>query len=255
MSDLLYSSNKLIVESMGFALCIFYFAFLFIYFHQYEKKQEIRQYSELMQMQLSSIQKEIKQVEQNKQKLTILRHDMRHHLNLILTQLQNNNKEKAINYIQEISNTYDDTVITSYIKNQMVNSVISIYHTRFEENGILFQYNINVSNPLPCSDTAICMILSNALENSMNALKQIDTQEMDTEKKWVRLSISQKGEHLLLQIENPVVKIPKFVDGIPTSNRKGHGIGVKSIVYYVEQLNGQCQFFVSNHVFVLRIIV
>lgn len=255
MSDILYSSNKLIVESMGFALCIFYFAFLFIYFHQYEKKQEIRQYSELMQMQLSSIQKEIKQVEQNKQKLTILRHDMRHHLNLILTQLQNNNKEKAINYIQEISNTYDDTVITSYIKNQMVNSVISIYHTRFEENGILFQYNINVSNPLPCSDTAICMILSNALENSMNALKQIDTQEMDTEKKWVRLSISQKGEHLLLQIENPVVKVPKFVDGIPTSNRKGHGIGVKSIVYYVEQLNGQCQFFVSNHVFVLRIIV
>lgn len=180
-----------------------------------------------MQMQLSSIQKEIKQVEQNKQKLTILRHDMRHHLNLILTQLQNNNKEKAINYIQEISNTYDDTVITSYIKNQMVNSVISIYHTRFEENGILFQYNINVSTPLPCSDTAICMILSNAFENSINALKQIDTQEMDTEKKWVRLSISPKGEHLLLQIENPAVKIPKFVDGIPTSNRRGHGIGVK----------------------------
>ena len=83
-----------------------------------KKKQEIRQYSELMQMQLSFIQKEIKQVEQNKQKLTILRHDMRHHLNIILTQLQNNNKEKAINYIQEISNTYDDTVITAYIKNQ-----------------------------------------------------------------------------------------------------------------------------------------
>lgn len=227
LSDLLYSSNKLIVESMGFALCIFYFAFLFIYFHQYEKKQEIRQYSELMQMQLSSIQKEIKQVEQNKQKLTILRHDMRHHLNLILTQLQNSNKEKAIKYIQEISNTYDDTVITSYIKNQMGNSVISIYHTRFEENGILFQYKNNVSSPLPCSDTAICMILSNAFENSINALKQIDTQEMDTEKKWVRLSISPKGEHLLLQIENPAVKIPKFVDGIPTSNRRGHGIGVK----------------------------
>ena len=40
ISDLLYSSNKLIVESMGFALCIFYFAFLFIYFHQYEKSRK-----------------------------------------------------------------------------------------------------------------------------------------------------------------------------------------------------------------------
>lgn len=220
LSDLLYSSNKLIVEFMGFALCISYFAFLYVYFHEYEKKQEIRQYSELMQMQLSSIQKEIKQVEQNKQKLTILRHDMRHHLNIILTQLQNNNTEKAVNYIQEISNTYDDTVITAYIKNQMVNSVISIYHARFEENGIRFQCDIDVSKNLPCSDTAICMILSNALENSIHALKQMDTQEMTTEKKWARLSISQKGNHLLIQIENPVVQIPKFVDGIPTSDKK-----------------------------------
>ena len=38
LSDLLYSSNKLIVEFMGFALCIFYFAFLFVYFYEYEKK-------------------------------------------------------------------------------------------------------------------------------------------------------------------------------------------------------------------------
>ncbi len=65
LSDLLYSSNKLIVEFMGFALCISYLAFLFVYFFEYEKKQEIRQYSELMQMQLSSIEKEIQQVQQS----------------------------------------------------------------------------------------------------------------------------------------------------------------------------------------------
>ena len=255
LSNLLYSSNKLIVEFMGFALCISYFAFLFVYFHEYEKKQEIRQYSELMRMQLSSIEKEIKQVEQNKQKLTILRHDMRHHLDIILTQLQINNTEKAMNYIKEISNTYDDTVITTYCKNEMLNSVISIYHTRFAENGILFYYDIAINKVLPCPDTVICTILSNALENSMHALTQMDTEEITTEKKWVRLTISKKGNHLLLHIENPVLQIPKFVDGIPTSKKKGHGIGVKSIVYYVEQLNGQCHFSVSNHLFVLRIII
>ena len=255
LSNLLYSSNKLIVEFMGFALCISYFTFLFVYFHEYEKKQEIRQYSELMQMQLSSIEKEIKQVEQNKQKLTILRHDMRHHLDIILTQLQINNTEKAMDYIKEISNTYDDTVITAYCKNEMLNSVISIYHTRFAENGIMFYHDISMSKVLPGPDTVICTILSNALENSMHALKQMDAEEIDTEKRWVRLTISKKGNHLLLHIENPVLHIPKFVDGIPTSNKRGHGIGVKSIVYYVEQLNGQCHFSVSNHLFVLRIII
>lgn len=145
-------------------------------------------------------------------------------------------------------------MITTYCQNEMVNSVVSIYQTRFAENGIMFHCDIAVNKSLPCPDTAICTILSNALENSMHALEQMDTEEINAEK-WVRFTISQKGNHLLLHIENPVYKIPKFVDGIPTSDKKGHGIGVKSIVYYVEQLNGQCHFSVSNHLFVLRIII
>lgn len=255
LSNLLYSSNKLIVEFMGFTLCISYFAFLFVHFHEYEKKMEISQYNELMKIQLASIEKEIQQVKKSKQKIAILRHDMRHHLNIILTQLQMNNTEKAIRYIKEISNTYEDTLITTYCKNEMINSVISIYHTRFTEQGIMFYWNIAINKSLPCPDTAICIILSNALENAMQALKQMDQEDVVIEKKSVRLNIFQKGSHLLLHIENPVLHTPKFIDGIPTSNKKGHGIGVKSIVYYVEQLNGQCHFSISNHLFILRIII
>ena len=250
LSDLLYSGNKTVVEFMGFAFCLSYLAFLFVYFREYETKQEIREYSNLMELQLLSIQNEIEQVNQSTHSLAILRHDMRHHLNIVLTQLQNNNVEQTIDYIREISNAYDDTVITIYCQNKMVNSVISIYHTRFTDRNITLYCNISIDGSLPCPDTAICTILSNALENAMHALEQ-----MDTEKKWTRLTISQKGKHLLLQIENPILQIPKFVDGIPVSDRKGHGIGVKSIVYYTEQLNGQYHFSISDHIFILRIII
>ncbi len=250
LSDLLYSGNKTVVEFMGFVFCISYFVFLFVYFQEYEKKQEIQQYSNLMEMQLLSIEKEVEQVERSKQKLSILRHDMRHHLNIILMQLQNGNTKKAIDYIGEIGNIYDDTVLTVYCRNEMVNSVISIYHAHFADRGITLNCDISVGEVLPCPDIAICTILSNALENSMHALE-----EMDTEKKWTSLTISQKENHLLLQIKNPILQAPKFVDGIPTSGKKGHGIGVKSIVYYVEQLNGQCHFSVSDHSFILRIII
>ena len=235
---------------MGFIFCISYFAFLFVYFQEYEKKQEFKQYSELMKMQLLSIEKEIEQVRHSKQKLAILRHDMRHHLNIILTQLQNNNTEKVIEYIEEIGNLYDDTIIADYCKNEMINSVISIYHARFTDRKIMFNCDISIGETLPCPNTAICAILSNALENSMHVLE-----EMVTEKRWAKLTISEKKNHLLLQIENPIVRIPKFVNGIPTSNKRGHGIGVKSIIYYVEQLNGQCHFSLSDHTFILRIII
>lgn len=250
LSNLLYSNNKAVIEFMGFAFCISYFVFLFVYFREYEQTLEIKSYSSLMEMQLLSVEKEIEQVRLNKQKLSILRHDMRHHLNIILTQLQNENPEKAINYITEIGNLYDDTMITAYCKNEMINSVISIYHTRFSDRKITLNYNVSVGKELPCPDTAICAILSNALENAMHALEEIDMK-----KKWANLMITKKENHLLIQVENPILHIPKFVDGIPTSGKTGHGIGVKSIVYYVEQFNGQCHFSVVGHSFILRIII
>lgn len=250
LSDLLYSNNKILVEFMGFVFCIAYFAFLFVYYQEYVKKQEIKQYNDLMKMQLLSIEKEIEQVKSSKQKLSILRHDMRHHLNVILTQLRNDNIKKVIDYIEEIGNVYDDTMITTYSLNEMVNSVISVYHTRFDDRNIALNYDISVGENLPCPDTAICAILSNALENAMHALEEITT-----EKKWVNLTISEKGSHLLLQIENPMAQIPRFVNGIPTSDKKGHGVGIKSIIYYVEQLNGQYHFSFTDHTFILRIII
>lgn len=249
-SSMLYSGNKLIAEFMGFIFCITYLAFLLIYFVENERKQEISQYNALMEIQLLSIQKEIEQVRKSKQNLAILRHDMRHHLNIILAQLQNHHTEKAADYIREICNSYDNTVIASYCQNEMVNSVISIYHSRFADRSITLNCDISIEEALPCPDNAFCTILSNALENSMHALE-----EMEISEKWTSLSISMKENHLLLQIENPVLRIPKFVNGVPTSDRKGHGIGVRSILTYVEQFNGQCQFSTSGHSFILRIII
>ena len=251
LSGLLYSGNKVLVEFMGFVFCISYLVFLIVYFREYEKRQEMKRYSDLMEMQFLSIQKEIKQVKRSKQKLSILRHDMRHHLNIILIQLQNDNVEKAIDYIEAIGDSSDDTTIMTYCKNEIINSVVSIYQTWFAEKEIALKCDISVGEgELPCPDMAIGTILSNALENSMHALE-----EMDMEEKWINLSVCEKKDHLLLEIENPIVQIPRFVDGVPTSGKKGHGIGVKSIVYYVEQLKGQCHFSATDHSFVLRIII
>lgn len=248
-SSLLYSGNKVIVEFMGFTFSIGYLIFLLVYFKESEKKSEIRQYSDRMEMQLISLQKEIEQVRNSEQTLAILRHDMRHHLNFIHSMLNQNRPEKAISYIQEIGNAYDDTIVTRYCKNETLNSVISIYKTRFLERDIDFLPTIYVRENLPCPDLSLCTILSNALENAMHALEHAKGE------KWISLHIIQKENLLLLEIKNPIATMPKFVDGIPISDKKGHGIGTKSIVYYVQQLNGQCHFSVEEHCFVLKIIL
>mgnify|MGYP000778438413 FL=1 len=213
-SNLLYSGNKVVVEFMGFAFSIGYLIFLLVYFKESEKKSEIRQYSDRMEMQLISLQKEIEQVRNSEQTLAILRHDMRHHLNLILSMLNQNHPEKAISYIQEIDTAYDDTIVTRYCKNETLNSVISIYKTRFLERNINFLPEICVQKDLPCPDLSLCTILSNALENALHAL------EHTSGEKWVSLHIMQKENILLLEIKILFRQCQNLLTGFPFRIKK-----------------------------------
>ena len=125
-SSLLYSGNKAVPEFLGFAMCLTYLLFLLVYFREYELKNKAEQYNEMIRMQLSSLHTEMESTRKSEQRMSILRHDTRHHLSAIRTLIQQGESDKALEYLNEVSQTYDDTVIKTYCKNEMVNSVLSI---------------------------------------------------------------------------------------------------------------------------------
>jgi len=249
-SNLLYTGNRAVPEFLGFAICLSYLFFLLIYFREYEMKSKAEQYNELIRMQMNSFQAEMDNTRKSEKKMSILRHDTRHHMAVLRTLIQQEDCEKALEYLNEVSQTYDDTVIKTYCKNEMVNSVLSIYNTRFEEQRIRWEVQVSIGEKLPCSEMMFCAILSNVLENALHAV-----QELPQKKRLIQLSLSEKSGHLLLMAKNTVRNAPVFNDGVPVTERSGHGLGAKSIVYYVEKLNGQYQFFMENGDFVVRIIL
>ena len=249
-SSLLYTGNRAVPEFLGFAICLSYLIFLLVYFREYEMKSKAEQYNELIRMQMNSFQVEMDNTRKSEKKMSILRHDTRHHMAVLRTLIQQGDCEKALEYLNEVSQTYDDTVIKTYCKNEMVNSVLSIYNTRFEEQRIRWEVQVRIGDKLPCSEMMFCAILSNVLENAMHAV-----QELPQKKRLIQLSLSEKSGHLLLMAKNTVQNAPLFNDGVPVTERSGHGLGARSIVYYVEKLNGQYQFFMENGDFVVRIIL
>ena len=249
-SNLLYSGSKVVSEFLGFTLCLAYLLFLIIYFREYELKSRTEQYNELISMQLNSLRSEIEQAKKSEQKMSILRHDMRHHLSILQTYIQQEEPDKAIEYIQQLHQTYENTVINSFSKNELLNSVLSIYTSRMQECGIEFHTQITAPAELPCSEMIFCAVLSNILENAMNAVK-----DLSEEYRRIELHIFEKMNHLMLLEKNPAPVPPVFSDGIPVTNRSGHGLGVKSVIYYVESQNGQYQFLMEDQDFVVRIIL
>lgn len=101
-THLLYVGNKITVEFTPFLLCICYFIFCTVYFKQYEEKQHIETNNKLMYMKQTQVEKEMTLMEENEKKIVLIRHDMRHFLNNILNDLENNQSEHAIDYIHTL---------------------------------------------------------------------------------------------------------------------------------------------------------
>lgn len=149
-SKLLYTGNRAVPEFLGFAICLSYLIFLLVYFREYEMKSKAEQYNELIRMQMNSFQAEMDNTRKSEKKMSILRHDTRHHMAVLRTLIQQEDCEKALEYLNEASQTYDDTVIKTYCRNEMVNSVLSTYNTRFEEQKIPWEAQVTIGEKLPC---------------------------------------------------------------------------------------------------------
>ena len=55
-----------------------------------------------MYMKQTQVEKEMTLMEENEKKIVLIRHDMRHFLNNILNDLENNQSEHAIDYIHTL---------------------------------------------------------------------------------------------------------------------------------------------------------
>ena len=249
-TNLMYSGMDVIVEFLGFMICIFYLLFLLLYFKQYEAKREAEQRSQLMNMQQTQSKKEIEAIRRSEYMVSILRHDMRHFLSNLSVFIDQGELDRAQDYIHEILRTGNQTVRHRYCKNELVNMILSSHEAEIKNLGIDFRYSVQIPEQLPVSDVDMTAILSNALENAIQA-----TEPLAPENRRILLDLYRNNDKLLLSMKNTFAKAPVFVDGMPQTNETGHGLGTKSIYYVTEKLHGNCQFSVSGEYFVLQIIL
>ena len=249
-TGLLYSGTEVVVEFLGFVLCIFYILFLFLYFRQYEETLETEQKNRLLKMQWAQSEKEIGALRRSERAVSILRHDMRHFLQNISGFIENGENDKAQNYISEIITAADKTMSKSYCKNEIVNMILCAEDDEATKLGVKFDCTVKIPEKIPVSDVDITSILSNALENAFHAVSS-----PKCENKYICLDMKMNGDKLLISVRNTFDERPQMNDGMPTSSEAGHGFGTQSIRYIAEKNGGTCLFSISGDMFVLQIII
>ena len=251
-TDMLTSGDPVVVEFMPFVCCAAYLVFL-LYNSVKERTQiQLKQAQKSLGIQLNQAVREIDALRESQTLASQYRHDMRHHLQYVSACIKNGQEEQAQAYISGICKEIDAQKVERYCENEAANLILSAFAGRAKKEGI----EIKIRGSLPAfiliSDSDLCVLLSNALENALHACQPLAAAK---EACVIDVHFYNKDDRLFLQIENPCGDDISFENGIPVSHEPGHGIGVQSICAIVARYDGMCTFLVQNHHFILRLSI
>ena len=248
-TDLRSSNNQAVLEAMPMFLFVTFASFCIVYHDMYEAKAEAERKENILQITAQQQAKEMEAFQENEQSLRILRHDMRMLLENVSACVENGDTESARKLISGYVQQVDRTAMRRYADNDIIHYTLTNYAAKCSREQIAFEVEVELPE-LKVSENAVSSILSNALENAINAQKGVPQ-----DKRQIRVMLKNTGRRMLISVKNTYGTTPVLVDGMPVTKEKGHGYGTQSIRYLAEKLDGKCQFLLQDGLFVLRVIL
>ena len=170
----------------------------------------------------------------------------------LLSCIENNRLENAREYIQGICSEIEANKIIVFCENEAANLIFSAFVGRAREQEIDINVKAQISKNIHISESDLCVLLSNALENALHACQNLKEKGR---KGKIEVWAFEKHNKLFLQFINSCDSNITFVQGVPVTEQVGHGIGVRSICALVERYGGIYTFEVEEGKFVLRVSI
>lgn len=251
-TDLLLEGVLVAVEFMPFVCSAAYLFFVAHISEERRTRSQLEQTQAILNMQIGQAVREIAALRESQEKTSTYHHDMRHHLQYLSSCIENGQLKQAQGYIQGICSQIEANKVTVFCENEAVNLIFSTFAKRAGDSGVLMKVRAAVPRSIPVSETDLCVLLSNALENALRACKELREKGRGGA---IEVSMYEKHGKLFLQIINSCGGDVVFEKGLPVTSRAGHGIGVRSICAIVEQYGGIYTFSAGDGEFILRISI
>lgn len=163
---------------------------------------------------------------------------------------QSSRRAQAEEYIRKVRSDIERITPKRYCDNELVNLLCSSFAGKAQRMGVRLEVDAKLPRELSVSDTELCAVLSNALENALRAVS--DQPEAD---RWVTLYCGVRLGKLLVEIQNPCAEGLVMRDGLPVSERAGHGYGCRSIQTIAERRGGLCEFRARGGIFSMQFML
>lgn len=178
------------------------------------------------------------------------RHDMRHVLGVVRRLSSEGRLEDLGRFLEDNSAQSDTEPLPIFCENVIVNAIVGYYALKARENTLPFHWAGAVPKGLSIRDSALCVVLGNALENALEASLKVHPADA-----FLRVDIRTAGGQLLIKIENPYKGPLRQRSGQFLTTKSGidHGIGLRSIQKVLDGAGGYLKTAVTPTQFTLMV--
>lgn len=189
---------------------------------------------------------------ENINKMHELRHDMKNQYAYMGMLIERKEYDRLGEYFKKYSGEILDAVSFTACGNHLFDYLLNIETRKAQEQGVKLDIKIAVAPVLPFDDSDMCSLLTNLLDNAIEACVR---NGKEGETATAHVGIRQQQDNLLIRVVSPSGESERKTDGSVnlTSSKKDaqlHGYGVKIIRNIVQKYKGMINYHIEEGNFV-----
>ena len=171
-------------------------------------------------------------------------HEFKHQLQVLYDLLEDGDTASARDYISQLQITHSSRMFAANTRHPIVDAILNEKYQVAKENSIDVQYKVNDLSALTISTDALVVLLSNLLDNAIEACQRYDGERI------IECTLLLE-DNLYLSIRNtsPPVDIVNGEIKTTKENKAEHGFGLVGVRRVLTQLNGEYTMSYADHCF------
>ncbi|SHK77646.1 GHKL domain-containing protein [Selenomonas ruminantium] len=217
---------------------VFAYRYIIVAARRFYDREMDRHNGEIMEREIVYLEEYQKLIQDNKIQAEKMQENLLSRYETLQMLLNRGDVAAAKKFIAGQEQLLATVSIRSYCNSPIVNAAISLYLRRAEAQGITVRQKINLPKTLATDENDLAVLLSNLLENAIQACAGSPKPELS-------IVLQHNGRQCVLEIVNSCVKELRLGDdGLPETKhaQAGHGIGTLSLKNFLAKYDGYVDF-------------
>lgn len=180
-------------------------------------------------------------------------HEYKNQIACIESLIDKKQYQKLEEYVKEIYGSLNNEPDAINTNNVIVNTILNTKYQEVEAKGIVFVFRVNDLSELKIKDEDVVTILSNLLNNAIEACEACE------DKKVIKFKFVREDDMIIIAVKNTfnydVIYENGEIKSTKTSNANEHGVGIKNVLKIIEKYGGSYVIEDKNQEFFFSIII